>query len=269
MGEAEIVVDGVSKTYGERSPRPVPALDETDLSIARGRFVCIVGPSGCGKSTLLLMIAGLVKATTGAIRVGGRPVTGPGPERGLVFQEYGLFPWLSVRGNIGFGPDCRGMPRAERDALVDKYVRLTGLGGFEHRYPYELSGGMKQRVAIARTLANAPRVLLMDEPFGAVDALTREALQDEILRIWTVERATILFVTHSMMEAAYLADEIVMLTARPGRIFARIPVPLEHPRRRSDPGFLGFYAKAEETFKEEVARGADGSPGANASRVGG
>ena len=258
LTESEIVVDRVSKTYGERSRVPVVALHETALAIGRGKFVCIVGPSGCGKSTLLLMVAGLIKPTTGSIRVGGAAVTGPGPERGLVFQEYGLFPWLTVRGNIAFGPDCRGTPREAREALVEKYVRQTGLGGFENRYPYELSGGMKQRVAIARTLANDPRVLLMDEPFGAVDALTRESLQDEILRLWKVERKTILFVTHSLMEAAYLADEVVMLTARPGRVFARIPVPLEHPRRRSDPEFLSFYGKAEELFKEEVGRSADG-----------
>jgi NitT/TauT family transport system ATP-binding protein len=262
LTETEIVVDGISKTYGDRRRRPVVALQETALAVKRGTFVCIVGPSGCGKSTLLLIVAGLIRPTTGTVRVAGTLVTGPSPERGLVFQEYGLFPWLTVWGNIAFGPDCRGMPRDAREAVVDKYIRLTGLGGFENRYPYELSGGMKQRVAIARTLANDPRVLLMDEPFGAVDALTRESLQDEILRLWKVERKTILFVTHSLMEAAYLADEIVMLTARPGRVFARLPVPLTHPRRRSDSDFLSFYAKAEEIFKEEVARSTNGYPGA-------
>lgn len=261
MVDAEIVIEKVTKVYGASSRAPVAALEETDLAIERGRFVCILGPSGCGKSTLLLMVAGLVKPTTGSIRVGGALVTGPGPERGLVFQEYGLFPWLTVLGNIGFGLDCRGTPREERAAIVEKYVRLTGLVGFESRYPHELSGGMKQRVAIARTLANNPRVLLMDEPFGAVDALTREFLQDEILRLWRVERKTILFVTHSMMEAAYLADEIVMLTVRPGRVFARVPVPLEHPRRRSDLEFLSFYSKVEEMFKVHVGRGVDGGPG--------
>jgi NitT/TauT family transport system ATP-binding protein len=265
--ESEIVVDRVSKTYGEHARVPVVALQETTLAIGRGRFVCILGPSGCGKSTLLSMMAGLIRPTTGSIRVGGAPVTGPGPERGLVFQEYGLFPWLTVRGNIAFGPECRGTARPARDAIVEKYVRLTGLGGFENRYPYELSGGMKQRVAIARTLANDPRVLLMDEPFGAVDALTRETLQDEILRLWKVERKTIVFVTHSMMEAAYLADEIVMLTARPGRVFAQLPVSLEHPRKRSDPEFLSFYGKAEEMFKEEVLKSADGDTGAKSGDV--
>jgi NitT/TauT family transport system ATP-binding protein len=252
----------VTKVYRAGSHAPVAALEETDLAVGRGRFVCLLGPSGCGKSTLLSMVAGLVRPTTGSIRVGGAPVTGPGPERGLVFQEYGLFPWLTVRGNIAFGLDCRGTPRAEREAVVDKYVSLTGLAGFENRHPHELSGGMKQRVAIARTLANDPRVLLMDEPFGAVDALTRELLQDEILRLWRVERKTILFVTHSMMEAAYLADEIVMLTARPGRVLARVPVPLERPRLRSDLEFLSFYGKVEGMFKAHVGRGLDGDPGA-------
>jgi NitT/TauT family transport system ATP-binding protein len=261
-GEAEIVIDGVTKVYRAGSRAPVAALEKTDLAVERGRFVCLLGPSGCGKSTLLAMVAGLVRPTSGSIRVAGVPVTGPGPERGLVFQEYGLFPWLTVRGNIAFGLDCRGSPRAEREAIVDKYVSLTGLTGFDHRHPHELSGGMRQRVAIARTLANDPRVLLMDEPFGAVDALTRELLQDEVLRLWRAERKTILFVTHSMMEAAYLADEIVMLTHRPGRVFARVAVPLEHPRQRSDLAFLSFYGKVEEMFKTHVGGGVDGDPGA-------
>lgn len=258
VADAEIVIEGVSKVYKPDSPTPVSALEETNLTVTSGKFVCIVGPSGCGKSTLLSMVAGLIRPSSGSIRVGGTPVTGPGPERGLVFQEYGLFPWLTVRGNMAFGLSCRGMPQRERDAVIDKYITLTGLTGFENRYPSELSGGMKQRVAIGRTLANDPHVLLMDEPFGAVDALTRESLQDEILRIWKVERKTILFVTHSMMEAAYLADEIVMLKARPGRIFAKVPVPLEHPRRRSDLAFLNFYSEAEETFKKEIGKSAHG-----------
>jgi NitT/TauT family transport system ATP-binding protein len=256
MAQAEIAIEGVSKVYKPDSPAPVRALEETSLEVAGGRFVCIVGPSGCGKSTLLSMVAGLIRPSSGSIRVAGAPVTGPGPERGLVFQEYGLFPWLTVRGNIGFGLSCRGVAAAEREAVVDKYVKLTGLAGFENRYPSELSGGMKQRVAIGRTLANNPRVLLMDEPFGAVDALTRESLQDELLNLWKVEKKTILFVTHSMMEAAYLADEIVLLRARPGRVFATLTVPLEHPRRRTDRAFLGFYSQAEETFKAEVGRAA-------------
>jgi len=254
MSDGEIAIEDVTKVYKPDSPTPIRALEKTTLKVASGRFVCIVGPSGCGKSTLLSMVAGLVRPSSGSIRVGGTPVTGPGPERGLVFQEYGLFPWLTVRGNIGFGLTCRGVPAAEREVVVDKYVKLIGLSGFENRYPSELSGGMKQRVAIGRTLANGPRVLLMDEPFGAVDALTRETLQDEILQLWRVEQKTILFVTHSMMEAAYLADEIVMLKARPGRVFATLSVPLDHPRRRSDRAFLSFYSEVEETFKREVGK---------------
>src|SRR5262245_30197650 len=205
MTDPEIVLDKVSKVYKAESSDPVFALEEMTLRVARGKFGCILGPSGCGKSTLLSMVAGLIRPSSGSIRVGGVPVSGPGPERGLVFQEYGLFPWLTVRGNIGFGLTCRGVSRENRETIIDRYIRLIGLSGFESRYPSELSGGMKQRVAIGRTLANNPRVLLMDEPFGAVDALTRELLQDEILRLWEVEQKTILFVTHSMMEAAYLA----------------------------------------------------------------
>jgi NitT/TauT family transport system ATP-binding protein len=256
MADAEVVIERVSKVYKAESRAPVFALEEINLTVAQGKFVCILGPSGCGKSTLLSMVAGLVRPSSGTIHIGGTPVSGPSPERGLVFQDYGLFPWLTVRGNIGFGLSCRGIPRQEREAIVDKYIRLTGLVGFENRYPAELSGGMKQRVAIGRTLANAPRVLLMDEPFGAVDALTREFLQDEILHLWKVERKTVLFVTHSMMEAAYLADEIVMLKARPGRVFATVTVPLKRPRRRSDLEFLSFYSEAEETFKKEIAENA-------------
>ena len=253
MADAEIVIDRVSKVYVSQSRTPVLALEETTFAVERGKFVCILGPSGCGKSTLLSMVAGLIRPSSGSIRVGGSPVTGPGPERGLVFQEYGLFPWLTVTGNIGFGLSCRGVPKPQREAAIEKYIKLTGLAGFENRYPNELSGGMKQRVAIGRTLANNPRVLLMDEPFGAVDALTREFLQDEILRIWKVEKKTILFVTHSMMEAAYLADEIVMLKARPGRVFATLKVPLAYPRRRADLEFLSYYRDAEETFKQGIS----------------
>jgi ABC-type nitrate/sulfonate/bicarbonate transport system ATPase subunit len=248
MTDPEIVIDKVSKVYKAASSDPVFALEETTLKVAPGKFVCILGPSGCGKSTLLSMVAGLIRPSSGAIRVGGAPVSGPGPERGLVFQQYGLFP-------------CRGVSREDREATVDKYIRLMGLSGFENRYPSELSGGMKQRVAIGRTLANNPRVLLMDEPFGAVDALTRELLQDEILRLWEIEQKTILFVTHSMMEAAYLADEIVMLRSRPGRVFATVTVPLERPRSRSDLEFLRFYSEAEETFKMEIVKdAASGDP---------
>jgi NitT/TauT family transport system ATP-binding protein len=261
MTDPEIVIDKVSKVYKAASSDPVFALEETTLKVAPGKFVCILGPSGCGKSTLLSMVAGLIRPSSGAIRVGGAPVSGPGPERGLVFQQYGLFPWLTVRGNIAFGLTCRGVSREDREATVDKYIRLMGLSGFENRYPSELSGGMKQRVAIGRTLANNPRVLLMDEPFGAVDALTRELLQDEILRLWEIEQKTILFVTHSMMEAAYLADEIVMLRSRPGRVFATVTVPLERPRSRSDLEFLRFYSEAEETFKMEIVKdAASGDP---------
>jgi NitT/TauT family transport system ATP-binding protein len=206
------------------------ALRGVNLEVRAGEFVCLIGASGCGKSTLLRMIGGFETASEGQVLMRGRPVAGPGPDRGMVFQDYGLFPWLSVRGNIGFGPTARGLPRAEVSAIADRFVRMIGLDRFAASYPHQLSGGMKQRVAIARVLANEAEVVLMDEPFGALDAMTREHLQTELLEIWTRTGLTVLFVTHAIEEAVLLADRVVVMSPGPGRIVADIPITLPRPR---------------------------------------
>ncbi|MBN2419196.1 MAG: ABC transporter ATP-binding protein [Deltaproteobacteria bacterium] len=203
-----------------------------DLSVSTNEFVSIIGPSGCGKSTFLLIVAGLESLTSGEIICDGKTVIGPDPKRAIVFQEYLLFPWQTVRKNIEFGPKVNGVPAHERKKISDHYISLVGLQGFENQYPHELSGGMKQRVAIARALANNPDVLLMDEPFGALDALTREMLQTELLRIWQTEKCTVLFVTHSISEAVFLSDRVVIMSARPGRIISDIRIDLSRPRSR-------------------------------------
>jgi NitT/TauT family transport system ATP-binding protein len=203
--------------YGEGA-QAVHALKGIDLDIREHEFITIVGPSGCGKSTLLYLVGGFLRPSAGSLSLRGRTITGPGPDRGIVFQRYSLFPWLTVRGNIGYGLDEQGVPRAERNKIVDEYVRLVHLQGFEDRYPRELSGGMQQRVALAQTLACKPDILLMDEPFGALDAQTRRILQDEVRRIWRRDTKTVLFVTHDVEEAVALGTRIVVMAARPGRI---------------------------------------------------
>jgi NitT/TauT family transport system ATP-binding protein/taurine transport system ATP-binding protein len=217
--------DGVSVTYGAGTAQPTLALSPTDLAFARGDFVCIVGPSGCGKTTLMQTLAGFLKPTAGTVRVGGVAVTGPGPDRGVVFQQAALFPWKTVAANAGFGPAMRGLPRAEQKARVETWLRTVGLWDFRDRYPYQLSGGMQQRLAIARALANEPDLLLMDEPFGALDALTREKMQEELHGVWKRRGMTVLFITHSVDEAVYLGTEVVVMSQRPGRVLARIPSP--------------------------------------------
>jgi NitT/TauT family transport system ATP-binding protein len=208
----------------------VVALDGITMSVRDGEFACIVGSSGCGKSTLLLIAAGLLRPTTGEVRVGGRLEFEPGADRGMVFQTYSLYPWLSVRRNIEFGLELKGMPAAERRRISDELIRLMGLEGFADAYPKALSGGMRQRVAIARALANDPEVLLMDEPFGALDAQTRQLMQELLMDIWQRYRKTVLFVTHDIEEAVFLADTIYIMTSRPGRIRTVIPVDLPRPR---------------------------------------
>jgi len=245
----QISFRGVSKIYEVSAQNQIKALSHVDFDVESGSFVCILGPSGCGKSTLLRMLAGFTKPSNGAVLFEGQEVRDPGPERGMVFQGYALFPWLTVIDNIRFGPTCRKLPNSLENAR--RLLTLLGLEDFEQKYPHELSGGMSQRVAIGRTLANNPKVLLMDEPFAAVDALTREFLQDELLRIWMEEKKTILFVTHSIMEAAYLADEVVMMTGRPGRIRHRVAIRSPRPRHRSEPNFLQEYAKLEMLFRAE------------------
>src|SRR5215468_10697413 len=215
----------------------IEALARVDLTIACGEFVCLIGASGCGKSTLLRIVAGFEEPTSGDVTVHGKPVTGPGSDRGMVFQDYALFPWMTVRQNIGFGPRQRQLPRKEVEDIADEFVKLVGLERAASRYPSQLSGGMKQRVAIARVLANNANILLMDEPFGALDALTREQLQRELLQIWARTRVTIVFVTHSVEEAALLADRVLVMSSGPGRIEADIEVDLPRPRDVSSPEF--------------------------------
>jgi NitT/TauT family transport system ATP-binding protein len=229
-----IEIERLSKTFATARDRSHLAIADISLSVAEGEFVSILGPSGCGKSTLLYIVGGFVPATTGAVRVKGAAVTGPGPDRGPVFQEFALFPWKSVLGNVMYGLIEQGVARAEAKARARALISLVHLDGYEQFYPKELSGGMKQRVAIARTLAYRPSILLMDEPFGALDAHTRTGLQNELLDIWERDRKTVLFVTHSVEEAVFLSDRVIVLTRSPGRIKATIDIALPRPRRRAE-----------------------------------
>jgi NitT/TauT family transport system ATP-binding protein len=215
---AQIVIDGVSHMYRPPRGREVLALDDVSLTIAPREFIALLGPSGCGKSTLLYLIGGFLPVERGAIAVEGKAVEGPGPDRGIVFQHFALFPWKKVRGNILYGLERQGMPKPEREKRAMDFIELVGLAGFEDSYPSQLSGGMKQRTAIARTLAFDPSILLMDEPFGALDAQTRGLMQGELLRIWQRTRKTVIFVTHDVQEAVYLADRVAVMSARPGRV---------------------------------------------------
>jgi len=251
-GSPKIQIRRVAKAFGAAGR--APALAEIDLDVAERELVCILGPSGCGKSTLLNIVAGFLPPTAGSVLVDGHPVTGPGPERGVVFQEYALFPWLTVTGNVEFGPRLQARPAAERKQTVDRYLDLVGLRAHADKVPAQLSGGMKQRVAIARALANNPAVILMDEPFGALDAQTRETLQDELSKIQRVEHKTILFVTHSIREAVYLADRVVVMTSVPGRIRQVFPIKLPEIRDRFAPEFTQYEADITRVVKEEVAK---------------
>jgi NitT/TauT family transport system ATP-binding protein len=237
MAELPIVdIKGVSKVF-KLQDQAIHALSDANLSIAKGEFVCLIGASGCGKSTLLRIMAGFERPTTGQALMWGKPIDGPDPGRGMVFQDYALFPWLTVRDNIGFGPASRGLGAAEVKRIVDQFVDLVGLGTFASAYPHQLSGGMKQRVAIARVLANDAELVLMDEPFGALDAMTRERLQDELLEIWQRTRLTVVFVTHSIEEAIFLAGRVVVMTPGPGRIESDNTIQLARPRDVASPEF--------------------------------
>jgi len=237
-----ILVSQVNKVF-QTAEREVVALKDINLEIPQGQFVCLLGPSGCGKSTLLNALAGFAPPSSGSITVDGRAVTAPGPERGMVFQEYALFPWMTVADNIAFGLQIKGQPKAQIAATVDQLLGMLSLQDFRNRYPKDLSGGMRQRVAIARVLALDSPIMLMDEPFGALDALTRRNLQDELLRIWAELKKTIIFVTHSIEEAIYLADRIVVMTYRPGTVKRDMMVAL--PRLR-DPASAEFNALKRE-----------------------
>jgi len=231
-----LTVRGVTKRFAVGDGE-VEALAPVDLTIPKGEFVCLIGASGCGKSTLLRIIAGFEEPTTGEVSVDGNAITGPGRDRGMVFQDYALFPWMTVSENISFGPRQRQLPREEITKTTDEFVRMVGLERFAERYPNQLSGGMKQRVAIARVLANNANILLMDEPFGALDALTREQLQNELLQIWKRTGVTTIFVTHSVEEAVLLADRVLVMSAGPGRIDSDFDVDLARPRDVSSPEF--------------------------------
>jgi NitT/TauT family transport system ATP-binding protein/sulfonate transport system ATP-binding protein len=250
--QAHVVIRGVSKRF-QVGDGEVEALARIDATIERGAFVCLIGASGCGKSTLLRVVAGFEEPTTGEVLVEGKPVTAPGSDRGMVFQDYALFPWMTVRQNIGFGPRQRQLPRKEVEDIADEFVKLVGLERAANRYPSQLSGGMKQRVAIARVLANNANILLMDEPFGALDALTREQLQRELLQIWTRTRVTIVFVTHSVEEAALLADRVLVMSAGPGRIESDIRIDLPRPREVSSPEFNAVRRELAQRLTSHMA----------------
>jgi NitT/TauT family transport system ATP-binding protein len=233
------------------------ALQATDLQVEENDFITILGPSGCGKSTLLRMVAGLDTPTTGSIELDGRPVLGPGADRGMVFQSYTLFPWLTVLQNVCFGLREKGMAPAEQHALAWQFLAKVGLKGFENHFPKQLSGGMQQRTALARALANNPRILLMDEPFGALDHQTRELMQELLQGIWEAERKTVLFVTHDIDEAIFMGNRVVVMSARPGRIKCDLPVPLEHPRHysvKTTPVFMDLKARLTQEIRIEVQR---------------
>jgi len=219
----------VAKVYNT-SRGPVASLADVNLDVASGEFITLVGPSGCGKSTLLNLVAGLLEPTSGEVLVNDKPVVGPGPERGVIFQQYALFPWLTAIENVEFGLRLQGLPKKERRERARKYLELVGLAGFANALPKELSGGMKQRCAIARAYAVNPALLLMDEPFGALDALTRVQMQDDLLATWGEDRRTIMFITHDVDEAVYLANRVVVMSPSPGRITKIIDVPLPYPR---------------------------------------
>ncbi len=257
MSEApHIVVEGVNHTYRPPRGREVLALENVALEVRKREFVALLGPSGCGKSTLLYLIGGFLPTERGAIRVDGAPVAGPGPDRGIVFQHFALFPWKTVRANVLYGLEKAGLARDERERRAQSFIDMVGLHGFEDSYPSHLSGGMKQRAAIARTLAIDPEILLMDEPFGALDAQTRSLMQTELLGIWRRTPKTVIFVTHDVQEAVYLAERIVVMSARPGRVKAIVEARCD----RADPDlfktepFIRKVAEVWELVRDEALK---------------
>ena len=249
-----IALSGVFRSYANSRGSFTPALQNIDLEIEQGEFVCIVGPSGCGKSTLLHLLAGLDRPTTGEITVDGNPVQGPGTDRILLFQELGLFPWLTVRQNVEFGLKMAGMSRDERRDSARRYLRMVHLSHFEDHYIHQLSGGMKQRVALARSLALQPKILLMDEPFAALDAQTRDMLHDELERIWKETSPTIVFVTHNVREAVRLGDRVLLMSFRPGRIKSQFQVKLPRPRHVEDSDVAYLSKEILGQLREEIDR---------------
>lgn len=247
----KIVLENIYKVYS--GVMQVEALTNINLTVDSGEFVCILGPSGCGKSTLLEIIAGLQLPSQGRVLLDDAAVNGPNRDIGVVFQDSSLFPWRTVVENIELGPEIKGISKAARRELVDKYINMVNLNGFEGRYPHQLSGGMRQRVGLARTLVNDPKVLLMDEPFGAVDHLTRLQLQNEVISIWERERKTVIFITHDVSESVFLGDRVVLLTPRPGSVRRIFNVPLPKPRSRNDPAILEIIEKIYWTINSESA----------------
>lgn len=249
-------INGVSRSFASTTGSgPTLALQATSMTVEENDFITILGPSGCGKSTLLRIVAGLDQQTSGEVLLEGKRITGPGADRGMVFQSYTLFPWLSVRDNVCFGLNERGMPRKEQLDIAQGFIKKVGLTGFENHYPKQLSGGMQQRTAIARALANGPRMLLMDEPFGALDHQTRELMQELLLSIWEAERKTVLFVTHDIDEAVFMGSRTVVMSARPGRIKLDRAVSLPHPRSyavKTTPVFMELKAELTEQVRIEV-----------------
>jgi len=233
----------VSKSFRNVGGEPVRAVDDISLAIGRNEFICLVGASGCGKTTTLRLVAGLEQPSQGEIFLNGQPIHGPGPDRSVVFQRYTLYPWRTVLDNVGFGLELQGIDKKARRKRALEYLTLVGLSAYAAAYPHQLSGGMRQRVAVARSLAAKPEVLLMDEPFGALDSLTRNMLQKELTRIWEQERKTILFITHSIPEAVMLADRVAVMSSNPGRIRQLIEVDLPRPRDQHDPAFKGYQTE--------------------------
>jgi len=253
-----LTIERVTRVFpGVRGGAPTRALEPIDLSVGDNDFVTILGPSGCGKSTLLRLVAGLDTATSGRVLLDGHPIGSPGPDRGMVFQSYTLFPWLTVADNIAFGLREKGVPQAARRRIVAEWLERVGLTGFAQHYPKQLSGGMQQRTAIARALANDPKILLLDEPFGALDNQTRALMQELLLGIWERDRKTVLFVTHDIEEAIFLASRVVVMTARPGRIKAEVAIDLPHPRHytiKTTPEFSALKARLTEEIRAEAVR---------------
>jgi ABC-type nitrate/sulfonate/bicarbonate transport system ATPase subunit len=245
---------GLAKRYATADGRTIEALLPVDLEITPGEFLVVVGPSGCGKSTLLNILAGLTPPSAGEAWVGDIRVEGPDIDRGMVFQDYALFPWLDVIGNVEFGLERKRIPRRERRGIAMRYLEMVGLTDFAEKRPRELSGGMKQRVAIARTFATEPSIIFMDEPFGALDALTRRHLQHQLLRIWQQHRKTVVFITHSVVEAIYLADRVVLMTARPGRIKTVLKIELPHPRDPTSDEFRSIERRVYADLDEELVK---------------
>jgi NitT/TauT family transport system ATP-binding protein len=257
MSEAsKLYAAGVCKTFG-RGKGAIVAVEDVTMEVTTNEFISIVGTSGCGKSTFLNMVAGLIEPSGGTLTIDGHPITGPGLDRGMVFQTYTLFPWQTVLKNVAFGLSKKGLARKERLEIAHRHIAMVGLTGFEHAYPSQLSGGMQQRVAIARALAYNPSILLMDEPFGALDAQTRGLMQELLLRVWEEHRVTVLFITHDVDEAIFLSDRIYVMTARPGRMKAEIPVTLPRPRHydmQTSPPFIALKRQVMHLIREESMR---------------